>query len=207
MFGLVSGTSKFSCALCWLDSYQKSRTQSNPVNWKSRLSRPIFLDYQSSTVMVVVPVQKKISRFKCEIDVREKLHCWNFPQRGNTWTQPPKVVCKMEAQLECCTYCICTRTHCLHVFAHFALICMLSQSLLTKFLHRSSVRSLLRMRCWLGRGSTKLKNFWSDGWKNWRVRGEEVENWKGPVLFLARGSLSSGRESFFPLFSYDSCVA
>ncbi len=41
-------------------------------------------------------------------------------------------------------------THCMHVFARFAPICMLSLCLLTKFLHRSSVGSLLRVRCWLG---------------------------------------------------------
>ncbi len=41
--------------------------------------------------------------------------------------------------------------HCTHVFARLAPICMLSWCLLTKFLHWSSVRSLLRVRCWLGR--------------------------------------------------------
>ena len=55
-------------------------------------------------------------------------------------TQPPTVVCKMEAQLEdihnACTF--------------FALIYMLSRCLLTKFLHRVSVGSLSRARCWLG---------------------------------------------------------
>ncbi len=50
----------------------------------------------------------------------------------------------MEAQLEY----VCT--HCIHVFARLAPICMLSRCLLTKFLHRRSVRSLLRVRCWLG---------------------------------------------------------
>ena len=39
---------------------------------------------------------------------------------------------------------ICTR--CLHVFCTFGAICMLSQCSLTKFLHRSSVGSLLRVR-------------------------------------------------------------
>ncbi len=50
------------------------------------------------------------------------------------------VVCKMEVQLE----------YWVHIFARLAPICTLSQCLLTKFLHRSSVRSLLRVRCWLG---------------------------------------------------------
>ncbi len=35
--------------------------------------------------------------------------------------------------------------------AHSAPICMHSRCLLTKFLHRSSVRSLLKVRCWLGK--------------------------------------------------------
>ncbi len=41
-------------------------------------------------------------------------------------------------------------THCTHVFARLAPICMLSRYLLTKFLRRSFVGSLLRVRCWLG---------------------------------------------------------
>ncbi len=41
-------------------------------------------------------------------------------------------------------------THCIHVFAHLALICMLSRCLGTKFPHRSSGGSLLRVSCWLG---------------------------------------------------------
>ena len=44
---------------------------------------------------------------------------------------------------------ICTRY--IHAFAHLAPICILSRCLLTKFLRRSSVGSLLRVRrCWLG---------------------------------------------------------
>ncbi len=43
---------------------------------------------------------------------------------------------------------ICTR--CVQVFAHLVQTCMLSRCLLTKFLHRSSVGSLLRVCCWLG---------------------------------------------------------
>ncbi len=39
----------------------------------------------------------------------------------------------------------------IHVFARLVPICMLSRCLLTKFLHRSSVGSLLRVRCWLGK--------------------------------------------------------
>ena len=59
--------------------------------------------------------------------------------------QPPMVVCKMEAQSEYIYTC------CTHVFARLALICTLSQWLSTKFLHRSSGGSLLRVRCWLGK--------------------------------------------------------
>ena len=58
-------------------------------------------------------------------------------------TQPPTVACKIEAQSEHVTRCV-------HVFARFASTCMLSLCLLTKFLHRSSVGSSLRVRCWLG---------------------------------------------------------
>ncbi len=43
-------------------------------------------------------------------------------------------------------------------------ICMLSRCLLTKFLHQSSVASLLRVRCWLGwLKQTLLKNCPFDG--------------------------------------------
>ncbi len=38
-----------------------------------------------------------------------------------------------------------------HIFARLTPICMLSRCLLTKFLHRSSVESLLQVLCWLGR--------------------------------------------------------
>ena len=41
-------------------------------------------------------------------------------------------------------------THCIHVFARMAPICMLSRCLLTEILHRSLVGSLLRVRCRLG---------------------------------------------------------
>ena len=39
-----------------------------------------------------------------------------------------------------------------HVVAPLAQICMLSRCLVTKFQHRSSAGSLLRVRCWLGSG-------------------------------------------------------
>ncbi len=41
-------------------------------------------------------------------------------------------------------------TCCAHVFASLAPISMLSRCFVTKFLHRSSGGSLLRVRCWLG---------------------------------------------------------
>ncbi len=43
------------------------------------------------------------------------------------------------------------RAHCIDIFARLAPICKLSRCLLTKFLHQSSVESLLRVCCWLGR--------------------------------------------------------
>ena len=49
-------------------------------------------------------------------------------------------------------------TQCIHVFAGLASICMLSRCLLTKFLHWNSVRSLLRVRCWLGPLYSKLSS-------------------------------------------------
>ncbi len=47
-------------------------------------------------------------------------------------------------------------THCIHVFfARLALICMLSRCLVKTFLHRSSVGSLLKVRCFGWVVSTK----------------------------------------------------
>ncbi len=65
-------------------------------------------------------------------------------QRGfDSLSQPPTVACKMEAQSE--------YVHVAHTFfARLVPICLLSRCLLTKFLHRSSGGSLLRVRCWLG---------------------------------------------------------
>ena len=40
--------------------------------------------------------------------------------------------------------------HCVHIFARLAPTHMLSQCLVTKFMHRSSRGSLLRVCCWLG---------------------------------------------------------
>ena len=58
-------------------------------------------------------------------------------------TQPPTVACKTEAQSEHVDV-ACTLLHVWHQF------CMLSRCLVTKFLRRSSVGSLLSVRCWLG---------------------------------------------------------
>ena len=60
---------------------------------------------------------------------------------GITTSQPPTVACKMEPQLGI------QYTRCIHVFAP---TCMLSRCLLTKFLRRSSVGSLLRVCCVVG---------------------------------------------------------
>ncbi len=51
-------------------------------------------------------------------------------------------------------------THCKHVFARLAPFCVLRRRLLTKFLHRSSVGSSLRVRCWL-----RMQVFCYCGWK------------------------------------------
>ncbi len=59
-------------------------------------------------------------------------------------TQPPTLVCKMEAQLE---YTHLSYIRFLHVWRR---IIMLSRRLLAKFPHWSSARSLLRVHCWLG---------------------------------------------------------
>ncbi len=75
-----------------------------------------------------------------------------------TTTQPPTVVCKMEAQ----------SFHTL--FAHSAPTSMLNWHSLTKFLHGSSVESLLRVRYWLG---TRVYKFFfqSDQGQGIRYRG------------------------------------
>ena len=104
---------------------------------------------------------KKISFFSFSVQVQEvtrqnHIHLVGWP--GENWfffrsyvislhenwgTQPPTVACKMEAKLKY-----------IHIaytcFARFAPFCLLSRCLLTKFLHRSSVRTLLSVRCWLG---------------------------------------------------------
>ncbi len=60
-------------------------------------------------------------------------------------TQPPTVVCKLEAQLEY------IRTHFTHVFARLVLICMLSGCLLAKVsaseISRNFIRSVLSVGC------------------------------------------------------------
>ncbi len=58
-------------------------------------------------------------------------------------TQPPMVVCKMEAQLE--------YTHCIHVFALLAPICVLNRCSLTKCLHWGSARKFLRVTLLVGK--------------------------------------------------------
>ncbi len=58
-------------------------------------------------------------------------------------TQPPTAACKVDAQSE--------YAHVAHTFLHARLpICVLRRCLLPKFLRRSSVGSLLRVRCWSG---------------------------------------------------------
>ena len=64
---------------------------------------------------------------------------------ASTAAQPPTVACKMEAQFH---YAYIAPTHPLHVWRRFACSVGAYQQ---KFLHRSSGKSLLRVRCWLGR--------------------------------------------------------
>ena len=71
-------------------------------------------------------------------------------------TQPPTVVCRMGTQSE-------YATHCTHLFARLAPICMLGRCLVRKFLHRSSVGSLLRVPCWLGTNCD---------WLRWYLNGQ-----------------------------------
>ena len=72
--------------------------------------------------------------------------CQRSQSNSNLGTQPPTVVCKVETQLE---YIHIAYTF----FARLAPICKLSQCYIKKFLHCSSVESLLRVRCWLGTGT------------------------------------------------------
>ena len=67
--------------------------------------------------------------------------------------QPPTVVCKNGNSVG-----ICTR--CTHFFARLAPIRMLSRRLLTKFLHRSSGGSFLRVLCWLGSPGKTSPSLW-----------------------------------------------
>ena len=67
-------------------------------------------------------------------------------------TQPPTVACKNGSSVG-------IHTHCIHIFARLAQICMPSRWLLTKFMHWTSVGSLLRVRCWLGQWLLAAKNF------------------------------------------------
>ncbi len=103
-------------------------------------------------------------------------------RRRRRKTQPPTVVCKMEVQLKYIT-------RCTHVFARLGPICTLSRCLLTKFSHRSSVRSLSRLRCWSGRRREKktrinhLAALWQNGWK-WCRMGWRGRHILPPVLLL-----------------------
>ncbi len=80
---------------------------------------------------------------------KQRNKCTTYSRRSTkTGTQPPTVVCKMEAQLEYIQY-VHTAYPFLHVWCQY--VCSLSQCLLKNFLHSSSVGSLIRAHCWLGR--------------------------------------------------------
>ncbi len=65
--------------------------------------------------------------------------------------QPPTVACSVGSSVGMCTRCV-------HVFCTFqASTCVPSRCLLAKFLRRSSVGSLLRVRCWLGEGPCTVR--------------------------------------------------
>ncbi len=77
----------------------------------------------------------------------------------------------------------------MHVFAHLAPICMLSRCLLTKFLHRSSVGSLLRVHCWLGEGRMMLAALEMMGMKK-KVWKERLSHRKRKVEEKGKGGRS-----------------
>ncbi len=81
---------------------------------------------------------------------------------------------------------------CIHVLARFKPICMLSRCLLTKFLHRSSVGSLLRVRCccWLGSPFGKLSTKTTDFSLNWSSTV--------PVLHTHMTNITSGGSFLLP---------
>ncbi len=82
-----------------------------------------------------------------------------------------------------------THTHCMHVFlSRLAAIWMLSRCLLTKSLHRSSVGSSLRVRCWLGRYVYEGRG----AWLSWKF-AKERERVKKKSLERARAG-EEGRE-------------
>ncbi len=90
------------------------------------------------------------------------IHSLSSPKRrgwGERATQPPTVACKMEAQLEY----VHNAYTLLHVWHRF--VCSVG-AYWQKFLRRSSLGSLLRVRCWLGtQGMKHLKRL--------RVGGKE----------------------------------
>ncbi len=98
-----------------------------------------------------------------------KLKSFHCIGRHYTWrdgcTQPTKGGTQNGSSVGICTRCI-------HVFASLVLICKLSRCLVTKFLHRSSVGSLLRVRCWLGSSTQRSKRFQYNRYKalffSWR---------------------------------------
>ncbi len=103
-------------------------------------------------------------------------------------SQPPTVVCKMEAQLKY-TY---TRRYTLFThFARLAPICMLSRCLFSKILHWSSVGSLLRVRCWLGLYSTSTQRSFFVSQEKFRLKGKGKKH-----FFTPRAQLSTPEEKW-----------
>ena len=80
-------------------------------------------------------------------------------------------------------------THCVHVFACLVSIFTLSQWITTKFLPRSSAGSILRVRCWLGRGSNS-----DTRWKKIFAKKER----KGKVLFNELWTVGQSEDFYGP---------
>ena len=92
----------------------------------------------SSSPFLIVQTHTRV----IECFLGEKKICGCFSSTFTATTQPPAVVCKMKSQLKYIH-------NGLHIFARLVSVCMLGRCLVTRFLHRSSVRSLLRVVGWV----------------------------------------------------------
>ncbi len=88
-------------------------------------------------------------------------------------------------------------------FAHSASICMLSRCLLAKVLHRSSIGSLLRVRCWLGARRTQQVQQVMEWWQYlfffflfFSSSSSSTVEWSPLMTSRKNGALSSYDASF-----------